>query len=137
MNKLYFTLAVALMCILGFGGTSHAQEPDAIVVTVPFDFVVGTQTMPAGRYDVGRLLSNDRRSSLILRGDGKSAIVLPTGVEETSTFQANLTFQHLGDKYFLDKIKTPAGIYTIAAQRPMTVVARTTDKNAAPAGGTN
>jgi hypothetical protein len=137
MNKLYFTLAVALMCILGFGGTSHAQEPDAIVVTVPFDFVVGTQTMPAGRYDVGRLLSNDQLSSLILRGDRSSAIVLPTAVEETSTFQANLSFRHLGDKYFLDKIKTPAGIYTIPAPRPMTVVARANDKNAAPAGGTN
>jgi hypothetical protein len=137
MNKFYFALALAVMCILGFGESSRAQEADAIVVTVPFDFVVGTQTMPAGRYDVGRLLSNDQRSSLILRGDGRSAIVLPTGVEETSTFQANLTFQHLGDKYFLNKIKTPAGIYTIPAPRPMPVVARTTDKNALPAGGTN
>src|ERR1700682_1372033 len=130
MNKSYFTLALAVICILGFGESSHAQEPDAIVVTVPFDFIVGTQTMPAGRYDVGRLLSNDQRSSLILHGDRGSAIVLPTAVEETSTFQANLTFQHLGDKYFLDKIKTPAGIYTIPAPRPIAVVARTTDKNA-------
>jgi hypothetical protein len=137
MNKLYFTLALAVMCILGFGGRSHAQDADAIVVTVPFDFVVGTQTMPAGRYNVGRLLSNDQRSGLILRGDGRSAIVLPTAVDETSTFQANLTFQHFGDKYFLDKIKTPAGIYTISARRPMTVVARTTDKSAVPTGGTN
>jgi hypothetical protein len=137
MKKVYFTLALAVMGVVGLGRSSQAQEPDAIVVKVPFDFVVGTQTMPAGRYDVGRLLSNDQRSSLILRGDGRSAIVLPTAVDETSTFQANLTFQHLGDKYFLDKIKTPAGIYTIATPRPMTVVARTTDKNAASAGGTN
>jgi hypothetical protein len=137
MKTLYFTLALAVMCVFGLGGSSHAQEPDAIVVTVPFDFVVGTRTMPAGRYDVGRLVSNDQRSSLVLRGDGRSAIVLPTAVDETSTFQANLTFQHLGDKYFLDRIKTPAGIYTIATPRPMTVVAGTTDKNAASAGGTN
>jgi hypothetical protein len=137
MKKLYFTLALAVMCVFGLGGSSHAQEPDAIVVKVPFDFFVGARTMPAGTYSVGRLVSNDQRSSLILRGDGRSAIVLPTAVDETSTFLANLTFQHLGDKYFLDKIKTPAGIYTIATPRPMTVVARTTDKNAASAGGTN
>jgi hypothetical protein len=48
--------------------------------------------------------------------------VLPTAVDETSTFQATLTFEHLGDKYFLDQIKTPAGIYTIATPQPMTAV---------------
>jgi hypothetical protein len=136
MKKLYFTLALAVMSVLGLHGSSLAQEPDAIVVKVPFDFFVGNRSMPAGTYSFGRVFT-DQHSSFILHGDGRSAIVLPTAVDETSAFEAKLTFEHSGDKYFLDKIKTPAGIYTIAAPRPMPVVGRTTDKNAVSAGGTN
>jgi hypothetical protein len=136
MNKLYLTLALAVMCILSLGGRSHAEEPDGIVVRVPFDFFVGTRAMPAGTYSFGRLFSNER-SSFILQGDATSAVVFPTSVEETSTFKANLVFEHLGDKYFLGKIKTPAGIYTIATPRPMQALARASDKNAVAAGGTN
>jgi len=136
MNKLYLTLALAAMCILSLGGSSHAQEPDGVIVKVPFDFFVGTRAMPAGTYSFGRLFSNER-SSFILRGDATSAVVFPTSVEETSTFKANLVFEHLGDKYFLGQIKTPAGIYTIATPEPMQALARASDKNAVAAGGTN
>src|ERR1700674_1437339 len=136
MNKVYFTLALAVISILGLGGSSHAQEPDGITVKVPFEFFVGTQAMPAGTYSFGRLFSS-QRSSFILHGDAVSAVVLPTSVEETSTFKANLVFEHLGDKYYLGKIKTPAGIYNIATPRPMLALARTSDKNAVSTGGTN
>jgi hypothetical protein len=136
MKQLYFTLALAVMCVLGLSGNSYAQEPDGIVVKVPFDFFVGTRSMPAGTYTFGRVFT-DQHSSFILHGDGRSAIVLPTAVDETSAFEAKLTFEHLGDKYFLDKIKTPAGIYTITTPRPMPVVAGTADKNAVSSGGSN
>jgi hypothetical protein len=136
MKQVYFTLALAVMCVLGLSASSHAQEPDGIVVKVPFDFFVGTRSMPAGTYSFERVFT-DQHSSFILHGDGRSVIVLPTAVDETSTFQAKLTFEHLGDKYFLDKVKTPAGIYSFATPRPITVVAGTTDKNAVSAGGTN
>src|ERR1700674_380910 len=101
MKQLSFALALALMCILGLGGSSHAQEPDGIIVKVSFDFFVGTRAMPAGTYSFGRVFSS-QRSSFILHGDATSAVVFPTSVEETSTFKANLVFEHLGDKYFLD-----------------------------------
>jgi hypothetical protein len=136
MNKLYLTLALAVMCVFGLSGSSRAQEPDGIVVKVPFDFFVGTQAMPAGTYSFGRLLSS-QRSSFILHGDARSAVVFPTSAEETSTFNSNLVFEHLGDKYYLGNIKTPAGIYTIATPQPMLALARTSDKNGVIAGGTN
>ena len=136
MKNLYLTLALAVMCILGLRGSSHAQEPDGIRVKVPFDFFVGTRAMPAGTYNFERL-SSSGRSNFILRGDTISALVLPTSVEETSTFKANLAFEHLGDKYFLTKVKTPAGVYTIAEPLAMPALARTSDKNAVSSGGSN
>jgi hypothetical protein len=136
MKRLYFTLALAVMCVFGLSGSSHSQEADAIVVKIPFDFFVGTRSMPAGRYTFERVFA-DQHSGFILHGDGGSTIVVPKTVDDTSTFQAKLTFEHLGDKYFLDKVKTSAGIYSIATTRPITVVAGTTDKNTVPAGGTN
>jgi hypothetical protein len=136
MKKLYLTLALAVLCILGLGGRAHAQEPDGIVVKVPFDFFVGAQAMPAGKYTFGRLFSS-QRSSFILHGDATSAVVFPTSSEETSTFNSNLVFEHLGDKYYLGKIKTPAGIYNIATPRPMLALARANDRNIVTVGGTN
>jgi hypothetical protein len=136
MKTLYFTLALAVMFVFGFSGSSHAQEPDGIVVTVPFDFFVGARAMPAGTYSFGRIFS-DQRSSFILHGDAISAVVFPTSVEETSTLKANLIFEHVGGKYYLGKIKTPAGIYSIATPRTILALARTSDKNTVSAGGTN
>jgi hypothetical protein len=137
MNKSYFVIAIAVMCIFGLSTSSRAQEGDAIVVKVPFDFIVSATTMPAGTYTVGHLF-DDPHSGIVLHGDTKqSAVVLPTVVEWTSTFQPMLTFQHIGDKYFLAKIDTLARTYTISTRRPMMVLARTTDKTTVLAGGTN
>ncbi len=48
MNKSYFAVAIAVICVLGLGITSHAQDADVLVVDVPFDFVMASTTMPAG-----------------------------------------------------------------------------------------
>jgi hypothetical protein len=47
MNKMYFTFALAVMCIVSLGTTSRAQDTDGIIVNVPFEFVVGAKVMPA------------------------------------------------------------------------------------------
>jgi hypothetical protein len=136
MNKTYFTLALAVMCIVGLGTMSRAQDTDGMVVNVPFEFVFGANVMPAGTYNVARF-SNDPSSGVVLRSGTNSAVVLPTTVEGVSVPKALLTFQHLGETYFLGKIETPGMVYTIATPRPRVTLARTHDQTTVQVGGTN
>jgi hypothetical protein len=135
MKKQYFTLALAVMCIVGLGTASRAQDTDGIVVNVPFEFVVGAQVLPAGTYRVARF-SNDPHSGVILSNGPNAAVVLPMTVEGAATLapKANLFFKHSGERYFLGKIETPGFVYTLATPRPIMTVAAAHDQTTTPSG---
>lgn len=134
MNKTYLTVAIAVVCILGFGLSARAQDSESIVVSVPFEFVAGAGKLPAGTYRVGRI-SRESRSVLALQGDTKSAFVLPVSIGEPSSIEAMLTFEHVGDTYFLGKIETPSGVYSLSTPRPLMAMARS-NITTVPASGT-
>jgi hypothetical protein len=135
MNKSCLAIALAVMCLLGLSTRSHAQKADALIVTVPFDFVVSAKTMPAGTYTV-KSLFEDAHSGVVFRGGAATAVVLPTAVEGTLSGES-LTFERVDGKYFLRKIDTPVGVYTIAMPHMRMVAARTHDQTTVPASGTN
>jgi hypothetical protein len=54
-----------------------------------------------------------------------------------SADHAELSFKHVGDKYFLSEVKTLAGVYAIRTPRPMTQVAQMKDRGAMSSSGTN
>jgi hypothetical protein len=118
------------------GKGAYAQEESKIVVNVPFEFVAAGETLPAGKYNVSRI-SPDSKPGLVISTFGKSAFVLPVAFDGIPADQAKLDFEHVGDKYFLSAIKTPAGIYTIATPRPMTKVAEVKDHTAMSSSGTH
>src|SRR5256885_15987549 len=63
-------LAVGLLSIAG-AATARADD-DEIVANVPFNFIVGSTLMPAGKYLV-KPASDDLRVVLIERSDGRQA----------------------------------------------------------------
>jgi len=116
-----------MTCLLGLSISAKAQEASNVIVTVPFEFVVaGVKTMPAGTYSIGRV-SHDTQPGLIIRSYDNSVLLLPIAVDEPSTEQARLAFEHVGGTYFLSKIETPAGVYTIAIRRAITRLGQTKD----------
>jgi hypothetical protein len=61
-------------------------------------------------------------------------------VEGTATEQPKLSFEHVGDKYFLSEVHTPGGTYTFALPRAMVALAQMKDQGnqgAASSSGTN
>jgi len=50
---------------------------------------------------------------------------------------AELSFEHIGDKYFLSKVETLAGIYSIRTPRAMTKVAQMKDDGSGSSSETN
>jgi hypothetical protein len=122
MKKSYLTVVLTLTCLLGLGISARAQDTE-VVVNVPFEFVAGGATLPAGTYSVGRL-SVDAFSGIAIRSYGHGAIVLPMVVDGTPAGQLKLSFEHVGYKYFLSEVDTPGGVYTFEIPREMAMTVR-------------
>jgi hypothetical protein len=136
MNKSYLTVVFTLTCLLGVGISARAQDTEGVRVNVPFEFVAGGTTLPAGTYSVGRL-SGDAHSGIAIRGYGNSAFVLPMVVAGTPAEQPKLNFEHVGDKYLLSEIDTPAGVYTLALPRANVGLVQVKDQGTVSSSGAN
>jgi hypothetical protein len=77
------------------------------------------------------------RDSIVIRSDDKSALLLPIVFDGVPAEQAKLGFEHVGDRYFLSKVETLAGVYRIGIPRAMTRVAQTKDHGTMSSSGTN
>src|SRR5580704_11289977 len=99
MKKSYFAAVLTLTCLLGIGISAHAQDTEGVSVKVPFEFVAGGATLPAGTYTVGRI-SLDAFSGVAIRNYGHGAFALPAAVDGTPAKELKLNFEHVGGKYF-------------------------------------
>ena len=136
MNKSYLTAVLTLTCLLGLGISARAQDTEGIRMKVPFEFVAGGTTLPAGTYTVGRL-SVDAYSGITISSFGHSVVVLPVLVDGASAAQLKLKFEHAGGKYFLSGADTPGGNYTFALPRAMIALAQMKGQGTASSSGTN
>jgi hypothetical protein len=136
MKKLFSAVVLTVTCLLGFGISAHAQDVDKVAVNVPFEFVAGGQILPAGGYSVSPV-SDQAFPVLVIRSYDSNAFLLPMFFDGVSADHAELRFEHVGGKYFLSEVKTPAGVYAIRTPRPMTQLAQMKDQGTMSSSGTN
>ena len=139
MKKLYLAIVLTLSCLFGLG-EARAQDADTVVANVPFEFVAGGTTLPAGTYRVSRISS--ARSVLAIQSYDNSTFVMPVVVDRVfdgaAADHGELRFEHRGDKNFLSRVQTPDGAYIIQTPRAMTKVAQTKDHaTGSSSSGTN
>jgi len=125
MKKSYMAAVLTLACVLGIGVSARAQDTDAVVVTVPFEFVAGGATLPAGEYRVSRVTPGINRQLAIRSFDNGGAFLLPVAFDGVTSDKPTLSFEHVGGKYFLSGIKTEGGVYTLALPRKQIALAQT------------
>ena len=136
MKKSFFAAVFALTCLLGLGISAHAQDSEGIRVNIPFEFVAGGATLPAGTYTIGRI-SLEAFSGIGISSYGHGAFALPIAVDGTPAGLPKLSFEHVGDKYFLSEINTPGGTYIFALPRAMVALAQMKDQGTVSSSGTN
>jgi hypothetical protein len=119
MKRSYFAAVLMLTCLLGVGVSVRAQDADAVVASVPFEFVAGGATLPAGEYRISRANPGVNQELAILGYDKGNAFLLPQAFDSGPASGPTLTFEHVGGKYFLSRIKTLSGVYTMSAPREM------------------
>jgi hypothetical protein len=92
-------LAYLAATLISMGSAcAHAQAPR---FTVPFDFTVGNQVLPAGTYQVSYATQN---TILIRSKDGRFHAVTTTLADDKESYGGELIFAKYGNQYFLHEV---------------------------------
>jgi hypothetical protein len=118
--KRYLNTAIAMLILAGaFTASAYAQAagPQPVIANIPFDFNVGSKTLPAGKYTITVVNpSSDRKVLQIRSSDGRStAITQTTGVIGTASEKTKLVFHRYGDHYFFAQAKMAGDTMGLAA----------------------
>jgi hypothetical protein len=94
-----------VMALTIFATTRVAQAQQSMAVNVPFDFVAGNKTLPAGEYTV-KISTPTHSLILVSRKDSTASAFINTNAAVSSTPQAEskLIFNRYGDRYFLSQV---------------------------------
>jgi len=122
MKKSYLIAVLMLTCLLGVGISARAQDIDAVVVTVPFEFAAGGATFQAGEYRINRVSPGINQELSIRSYDKGGTFLIPLVFDGVDASEPTLSFEHVGGKYFLTRIKTMGGVYTMPTTREMVML---------------
>ena len=137
MKKLYLTAVLTATFLLGLNISAPAEDLDGTIVTVPFEFVAGGVTLPAGEYRVNRVSSNGDPELAIRSYNNKGTFLLPIAFDGVADGQPKLSFEQVGDKHFLSQVETLRGVYTFGVPRAAEALARVKDQGTSSPSGSN
>jgi hypothetical protein len=106
MKKNLAGVVVAMLLVLGAVVPVMAQYSGPIKVTVPFNFVVENDRMPAGDYTIQRVATGRLRIESNDRRTAASFLAIPKQGKVTAE-KAHFIFHRYGGEYFLATIWTP------------------------------
>jgi hypothetical protein len=108
MKHIQRAIVLSGLCLLLTVSSALAQSDLQTVVKIPFNFVVGEKTLPAGEYEIRRIKRDSDTAWVIKqKGNGASAVILTRPVQATRTQEENkLVFNQYDDLYFLSAIWT-------------------------------
>ena len=111
-----------------------AQAADQLVVRIPYEFVVGSKTLPAGTYRVTRASDTDTKELVLTSFENRAGVLIVSDVVEgAQTDKPSLTFQQVGGQHFLTKIETEDHVFDISVSKSAVLVAGT-KSHGAPVG---
>ncbi len=99
-----FTILGLLLVVTAI--SVQAQSERSKVTNIPFSFIVGEKTLPAGEYTVEPIRRDYGKAWLVQSREGHAnavVITIPTLALETQR-NSKLVFRRFGDQYFLSQI---------------------------------
>jgi hypothetical protein len=108
--KKYLISGLAILCLLATSGvvTTRAQidSGETIEAAIPFAFVVGNHTLPAGDYTIKVSDDTDLNLLVVRSTEGRTAAFFQTmdAQAKGTPRQTELVFDKIGDNYFLSQI---------------------------------
>ena len=104
MKKQAYTMSALLVLVGSMAVAAQAQTSGRtqLIANIPFQFNVGTKTLPAGEYSVRQVNPDSDHGVLLLSSkDGNASVMIQVGsVIGKAQESAKLTFHRYGNKYF-------------------------------------
>ena len=103
--KGFTMLALIVALALATAVVSANAQSSRLVTNIPFEFVVGNQAMPSGKY-ITNPATADGSALMIQSADAKNSVVrLTNGIQSNGrSTNARLVFHRYGDRYFLAEV---------------------------------
>jgi len=110
MKKCLFVMAGLLM-FSSMVATQVARAQEPMLVNIPFAFVAGNASLPAGEYRVQKLEGNSA-VVLIRCSDASASAMVITNAAQANERQSGskLVFNRYGNRYFLSQVWTAGSI---------------------------
>jgi hypothetical protein len=128
---------LALIGFLGLSAGARAQD-STVVAKIPYEFVAGSKTFPAGTYTITRV-SPEALPTLQIRNhetSQNSVFLLPVS-SAVAVDHPQLSFEHVGDTYYLGRIATLAGVYILPTPKGAANMGKAKQSDAVSFAGTN
>lgn len=111
MKAIILRMTTMLALIVGLTAVAAQAQttPKAVRFTVPFEFNVNSEVLPAGDYTV----SVENQTVRIQKNDGKANVIAlsrRTVSTNRSDSPVKLTFRHYGDQYYLAQVWVADGV---------------------------
>jgi hypothetical protein len=136
MKKQCLTILLALIGLFGLGASAQAQEEGKVLAKIPYQFVAGGETLPAGTYTITRV-SSERLRTLEIRNNEtpKDNAFLQPIYSDDAVNHAELSLERVGDTYYLSRVATLAGAYTLPIPKAANTVAKVKQHDVVSAAG--
>jgi hypothetical protein len=122
--KKYTRILVAMMFLLGLGVAANAEMQPEITVNMPFEFVAGKTTLPAGEYVVKRNSDQPFDVLMITSRDHRTSVFLkPIEMEDASAYKPNVSFRMVGEQHVLSRIQSADYVYNFRVSPSVTLAA--------------
>ena len=110
MKKQSFLMA-GLLVLSSMAATQVARAQESMVVDIPFAFVAGNATLPAGEYRVQKLDGNSAVLLIHCRDANAAALVITHAAQaKEPQSESKLVFNRYGNRYFLSQVWTAGSI---------------------------
>jgi hypothetical protein len=92
--------------------SAFAQAKSPLQANIPFNFIVGGKTLPAGTYILERIDRQTIQETVLIRSaDGRASgmVRMMPGQTKSVQAQARLIFNRYGERFFLSQLVAPGG----------------------------
>jgi hypothetical protein len=124
MKKYLAGIFAVVFSMAAFAMAAPAETSDQLLVTIPYDFVVGGKTLPAGTYRVSRVSTTDLGTLLLKNVDNHAGVLLNASEwEDVRADKPELQFQQIAGQHFLSAIETSEHVFNIPVSKSAVLLA--------------
>ena len=138
MKQQLASFLLIILSLFGLATGAKAETHPEVIVKIPYEFVAGGRTLPAGTYTVSRL-SDGRLAGLSIASyeQRSSVVVFANQFENRPAEDTKIRLERVGGMYFLRSIQTLDGVYTLPLPRSALLMAKSAHTDGTSASGTH